>query len=138
MSSVLLVGEDELLLQARSAVVRTTGAETFCCGAYAALAIQQQRECDVVILCHTLQPDFSAALAEAIHTRWPKTRVLQVSPTRIWEHSDSPGAVDAVSSADPERLLGRMVELLGRRGPTSAKPENRGALRQAGFPGGWK
>jgi hypothetical protein len=130
MSSVLLVGEDELLLQTRSAVVRTTGANTLCCASSAALAIQQERECDVVILCHTLPRDYCAALAEVIHARWPKTCVLLVSSTRIWEQPDAPEAMDAVSSADPEHLVGRTIELLGRRDPVTAKPPGRGvALR---------
>ena len=131
MSSVLLVGEDELLLETRSAVVRTTGAETLCCSSSAALEIQSQRECDVIILCHTLPQDRCAALAEVIHARWPRTRVLLVSSTRMWEQTDAVDAMDAVSSADPERLVGRTVELLGRRGPTPAKPPNRGV---ADFP----
>ncbi len=134
MSSVLLVGEDELILQTRSAVVRTTGANTLCCRGSAALAIQHECECDVVILCHTLPRDYCAALAEVIHTRWPGTRVLLVSSTRMWEQTDAPEAIDAVSSADPERLVGRTIELLGRRGPVAVKPPALGLAPCADFP----
>jgi hypothetical protein len=79
------------------------------------------RQCDLVVLCHSLPVHLCETLAEIIHARWPKTRLLLVTPTRSWEQSDVPGLIDAVSSADPERLVGRTVELLGRRGPTPAK-----------------
>jgi len=38
MSTVLLIGEDEVLLQTRAAVLRTTGAKTICSNAISALA----------------------------------------------------------------------------------------------------
>lgn len=122
MSTVLLVGEDELLLQTRAAVLRTTGAETLCCRPDSALTAQQDRECEVVILCHSLAEDISSALAESFHVRWPKTRILLMTATRMWEQADSDAAVDAISSADPERLIQRTAELLARHRPRPEDP----------------
>jgi DNA-binding response OmpR family regulator len=124
MSAILLVGEDELLQQTRAAVLRTTGAETISVPASRALEIQEERQCDVVILCHSLTPGLCATLAGTIRLRWPNTRVLLVSSTSVWEHADAHGAVDAVTSADPERLVLRTVELLGHRPPQTVGARN--------------
>ena len=125
MSKVLLVGEDELLQQTRAAVLRTTGVENICTPPRSALAIQQDRQCDLVILCHSLPDQLCAVLADNIHIRWPKTRILLVTPTRMWESPHFEIAVDAVSSADPVRLIRRATELLKQPDAPSRKPANR-------------
>jgi DNA-binding NarL/FixJ family response regulator len=84
MATVLLVGEDELLQQTRAAVLRRTGAGAVCCSASSAPAMQQDRECDVVVLCHSLPESLSTSLAETIHARWPRTRILLVTSARLW------------------------------------------------------
>src|ERR1035437_3342853 len=124
MSSILVVGDDELLLETRAAVLRTIGAETFCCRGTSALAVQADRQCDVVILCHSLPAELCAALAETIHACWPKTRLLLVTPTGAWEQAVENTPVDAVSSADPQRLVLRTVELLGHRRPQNGEAGN--------------
>jgi len=129
MSSILVVGDDELLLETRAAVLRTIGAETFCCRGTAALAVQADRQCDLVILCHSLSAQLCAALAETIHGRWPKTRLLLVTPSGAWEQTVENTPLDAVSSADPKRLVLRTVELLGHR-----KPQNEGSGPQIHYP----
>jgi DNA-binding NarL/FixJ family response regulator len=125
MSTVLLVGEDRLLLDTRAAVIRTIGVETLCCHAASALEVLADTQCEVVILCHSLPERLAAVLAEVIHKRWPRTRVLAVSSARMWEQFDARGAVDAVSSADPERLVLNTIQLLGRRGPATVQLNNR-------------
>ncbi len=121
MAAILVVGDDELLIETRAAVLRTIGAETVCCRTSCALTIQENRQFDMVILCHSLPMQVCVALANATHARSPQTRVLLLSPTAAWEPADFKAPLDAVSSADPERLLQRTVELLGRRGPRRAK-----------------
>lgn len=121
MAAILVVGDDELLLETRAAVLRTIGAETVSCRGSSALAIQENRQFDMVILCHTLPMQLCVALAETIHACWPKTRILLLSPTGVWEQSDFDVSLDAVSSPDPERLLQRTVELLGHRRPLRAE-----------------
>lgn len=121
MSTVLLVGEDELILESRAAVLRTAGAETICCRAASALSIQARCECDLVVLCHSLSQPFVATLAEAIRSHWPRTRILLVTAARAWESEGTVPAVDAISTADPEQLIRRTVELLGRRPPRNVQ-----------------
>ena len=130
MGTILLVGEDELLLQTRAAVLHTTGAETICCHPTSVLAIQAERNCDLVMLCHSLSAPLCSELAEAIHSRWPSVRLLQLVPTLPWEQLDLTDGVVAVSTADPVRLIDRTIELLGRRGPASVRhPPDAAALR---------
>lgn len=123
MSTVLLIGEDELLLQTRAAVLRTTGARTVCSNANSALGIQADQLCDLVILCHTLPELLCAGLAEAIHARWPRTAILLVTPTRAWESPYSDGAISAITSSEPQRLIVRAIELLSQRKSNSPNPQ---------------
>jgi DNA-binding NarL/FixJ family response regulator len=111
MLTVLLVGENELLQQTRAAVLRMMGADVICSSPDSAPVVQEDRNCDLVVLCHSLREPFSASLAETIRSRWPNTRILQVTSSRIWEAAEAVPAVDAISSADPERLIMRAVEL---------------------------
>jgi hypothetical protein len=134
MFTILLVGEDELLLQTRAAVVRTTGVETVCCHPTSALATQAEQNCDMVMLCHSLADPLRSELAEAIHSRWPSVRLLQLVRTLAWEQPDPLDGVVAVSTADPVRLIDRTIELLGRRGPASVRrPPSEVALRSNSF-----
>jgi DNA-binding NarL/FixJ family response regulator len=128
-SAVLLVGEDELLQQTRAAVLRTIGAEVICSGPQTALGVQQDRECDLAVLCHSLPESLSAILAETIRSRWPKTRILLVTSSRIWEAAEAIPAVDAISSADPESLILHSIELLGRLPSRGIRPQDSSAGR---------
>jgi hypothetical protein len=119
MGTILLVGEDELLLQTRAAVMRTTGAATVCCHPSSALTTQAERNCDLIILCHSLPAPLCSELAEVLHSRWPSVALLQLVPTLPWEQLDLSDGVLPVCTADPVQLVGRTVELLGRRGPAS-------------------
>ena len=122
MPRVLLVGIDELLQQTRAAVLRTIGADIVCSGPGSALGVLEDQECDLVVLCHSLSEPLSAALAQAIRSRWPRTRILLVTPARIWEAAEAVPGVDAISCADPESLILRAVGLLGRRPPRNVRP----------------
>lgn len=109
MSSILLVGQDDMLQMTRAAVLRTLGAKTICCHESAALETQRCNSCDVVVLCHTLPPAVAAALARSIHTEWPGVRILRVA--RAPEGEIAIGA-EVVSSADPFTLVRETGRLL--------------------------
>ena len=131
MRTILLVGEDELLLNTRAAVLHTVGAETVTCRSDAALALLHERRFDLIVLCHSISPDLCEALAEAIHARWAGTRILLVSSTRVGDPGNPLPEIDAITSADPERLIGRTVELLGARPPRPASAAASQTLRGA-------
>jgi DNA-binding response OmpR family regulator len=118
MHCILLVGADEMLLKTRAAILSKTDSEVVTSNAASALAIQNDRECDLVVLCHSLAPEVCASLAEAIRHRWPKTRILQMVPDRAWDSVSA--VVDGTSSPEPDRLLGSTIELLGRKPPMEA------------------
>src|ERR1035441_9518508 len=113
MATVLLVGEDEILLNTRAAVVRTTGASTVCSLTTSALTVLADAVCDRVILCHSVPDYVCSTLVEIIRRHWPDTRILRLAAGGAWEEDDSV----AVCSADPETLVQRTVGLLGRRDP---------------------
>jgi len=117
MPTVLLVGEDENLLQIRAALLRTIGAKTACCSGSKAISFQQCQHCELVVLCHSLSEERRSDLAEKVHTHWPETHVLLVTPTKALEQSASDAGEDAVCSMDPYALIRRSMELLGQRKP---------------------
>lgn len=125
MLTVLLVGENELLQQTRAAALRMMGADVICSSPDSALVVQEDRNCDLVVLCHSLREPFSASLAETIRSRWPNTRILQVTSSRIWEGGRS-GASRRCNqfsgSRAPDHARRRAV---GRRQPRSIQPPDR-------------
>jgi CheY-like chemotaxis protein len=114
MSTILLIGEDEFLLQTRAAVLRGTGADILCSDVASALSLLDKQVFDLVILCHSIASHVCETMVQIIRQNWPVTRVLQVSAVREWEQGEVIPGVD-ICSAEPERLIDRTVELLGRR-----------------------
>ena len=119
MATVLLVGEDELLLHTRAAVLRTIGLETLCADSSSAVSVLTNRHCDLVVFCHSLPRHVCETIVPIIRSRWPGTRLLLISPGRSWEQSEDAGIVDAITSPDPESFLRRTVEMVSRRGVRS-------------------
>jgi DNA-binding response OmpR family regulator len=120
MATVLLIGDDDLLLQTRAAVLRTISLETLCSDISSAVGVLMSRHCDVVIFCHSLPRHVCETLSQIIRCRWPSTPLLLISAGRSWEQSEDAGIVDGVTSSEPDHLIQRMIELIGRRGVRSA------------------
>jgi len=93
-------------------------------------AMQQEHECDVVVLCHSLREDICVALAEALRRHWPKTQILLVIPDRDGGFAEARETVDGVTSTEPERLIEKTAELLRRA--ELARGERRVAYGVAG------
>lgn len=120
MATVLLIGEDELLLQTRAAVLRTIGLETVCTNTSMVLPLLASRHCDLVVLCHSVPRHVCETLSQIIRSRWPGTPLLLMSALRIWEQVEDSQIVDSISSPDPEVFIRRTIELVGRRGARPA------------------
>lgn len=116
MATVLLVGEDELLLHTRAAVLRTIGLQPVCAEASAAFSLLMDCHCDLVVFCHSLPQHVCETLAQIIRSRWPGTPLLLISAGRSWEQLEDSGIVDSVTSPAPEAFIRRTIELVGRRG----------------------
>ncbi|HKO19956.1 MAG TPA: response regulator [Acidobacteriaceae bacterium] len=114
MSRILLIGEDDFLLETRAAVLRPSGAETVCTNVSSAIPLLEHKIFDLAILCHSIPDHLCQTLSEVIRQNWPSTRVLLVSAVRRWEQDACSEGVE-VCAPDPERLIERTVELLGRR-----------------------
>ena len=114
MAAILLIGEDDFLLQTRAAVLRRTGAESACCDVASALFMLEHQVFDIVLLCHSIPGHLCETISEIIRHNWPGTRLLHISAVRDPERFD-PGDGVEVCSPEPERLIERTVELLGRR-----------------------
>jgi len=112
MAAILLIGEDSVLLRTRAAVLRKTGAQIETSDPRSALVTQSEKQCDLVLLCHSLSEARAASLAMSIRKQWPRTKILQVSSDRVLSESVATTMADAICSWEPERLIGRTVEML--------------------------
>ena len=121
MPAILLIGEDEFLLETRAAVLRTTGAEMVCTDVSSALSRFQKNNYDLALLCHSIPGPVCQTLIDVIRQNWPSTRILLVSAIRNWEQVESGDGVETCTP-NPERLIQRTIELLGRRRVSAVRP----------------
>jgi CheY-like chemotaxis protein len=112
MQNILLVGQDSRLLLTRAAVLRKTEANVICCSASQAMEFVESEPLDLVVLCHSLMEADAEMIAEKIHRRSQKPRVLLVvsDPGRKMPYQDS--KFDATSLPDPTELIAQATELL--------------------------
>ncbi len=122
MATVLLVGEDDILLYTRAAVLRRTGADVATCDPRMALETQADCRCELVVLCHSVSEARSASLATAIRRNWPETSILQVTADQKAGGLPLNNAVDARCSWEPERLIRTTTELLQPHSPRPRAP----------------
>ncbi|MBV9075132.1 MAG: hypothetical protein JOZ10_16020 [Acidobacteria bacterium] len=105
----LLVGEDPVVLETRSMVLRSVGyAVVSCLSTATAFGIFVDGDFDVVILCHSIPATERTALARAVHGYSPGTPVALVSAG--YPAQDS--SVDAVIENEPKQLLQELPKLL--------------------------
>jgi hypothetical protein len=109
MPMVLLVGEDDLLLRTRAAVLRTIGVDIVITNPSTAVASQAQRACDLLLLCHSVREADAAVITATFHARWKATPILRITSLRSWNEIDG---TTVVTSAEPDRLVKRTAELL--------------------------
>jgi len=111
MRTILLVGEDALLLDSRAAVLSRTKAGTLNASQYE-VAVYRSQRFDLLVLCHTLRQGDRIAVAELARHQWPEIPILQVLQYE-WEQFVTLKYADQfVLSCDPGKLLQRATELL--------------------------
>jgi hypothetical protein len=113
MPKILLVGQDEGLLESRSAVLKRTGAVVVSCIGDDFLPAVQSEMPDTVVLCHSLSTDYAEAMADTVRLCCPKTKVLLVLSELRADRPYKDAKFNAVSPAEPSRLIARVSELLG-------------------------
>src|ERR1700736_5869583 len=110
MDKILLVGDDFRLLASRAAILSKVTAKVTCCTSSEFARHVKHDDFGLVVLCHSLAGDARLSIVKETHRRWPKAGVLQVAP--FYDPSSVPSDVDAVTSAEPSKLLERVSELL--------------------------
>lgn len=112
MPKILLVGQDFRLLATRAAVLAKTDASVVCCNAFEAMKLLESESFALIVLCHSLTEKQGSEITEAVHRRWPKTKILMVVSNVAQERLYRGIEFDATSSPEPNRLVSRTAELL--------------------------
>lgn len=114
MRTILLVGEDALLLESRALLVRSTGAETVTASTYQFARQSTFDPVDLVVLCHTVPAAVRPTISEDARRRWAGVRVIQVLKNEFEWNPAQRYADGIVLSGDPEKLIRCASELLSR------------------------
>lgn len=111
MGRILLVGEDQYLLQCRAAMLRNKGAEIVA-GLTREAETATIGNVDVVVLCHSIDPEMRVRFAAEARKRWPGVRVLQVLRCETELCPSAPYADASVLAGEPGQLIAETLELL--------------------------
>ena len=114
MRTILLVGEDALLLESRALLLRSTGAATITASMYQFARESTAEGVDVVVLCHTIPAALRAAMSEDARRRWPDIPVVQVLKNEFEAEPTLRHADGIVLSGEPAKLVRCASELLNR------------------------
>jgi hypothetical protein len=112
MPTLLLIGEDNLLLHTRAAVLRTLSVQTTAINPLKLSGLPGEPNFDLVILCHSMKARVAAAAASLVRSRWPNALLLRISSAKIWEAPDAPVPADAICYPEPEQLISCTAKLL--------------------------
>lgn len=114
MPKILLVGQDSRLLETRAAVLAKIKATVVCQEPAESLEILEREIFDLVVLCHSLTEKQVGEVTDVVRRRWPKTKILLVVSNLSQERFHKGIEFDATSSPEPNRLIRRTAELLGK------------------------
>ncbi len=100
MRTILLVGEDSLLLQARAAVLVRLGASLLATATDLS-KFPTSQDVDVVVLCGTVQPELQTNVVRNIHEKWkPRATILQIETIGAARRN---GGAEFFADSKPER-----------------------------------
>ncbi len=114
MFSILCIGEDVELLKSRKDLLRTTGSEVQCSRSDESLATLEQRQFDLVVVCHSVRCGEAEQIYEAAHRNNEATVVLRLLPFWVGDQSNFKNSFDAVANVEPAALVRTADSLLHR------------------------
>ena len=114
MPKILLVGQDARLLETRAAVLAKVQATVVCRDLVESLKILEGETFDLVVLCHSLSDNQADEITGVIRRRWPRTKILLVVSNLSQERFHKAMEFDGTSSPEPNRLIRRTAEMLGK------------------------
>lgn len=113
MRTILLVGEDALLLESRALLLRSTGAETITASTYQFARQSAAEGVELVVLCHTIPAALRGAISDDARRRWT-VPVVQVLKNEFEAEPTLRYADGIVLSGEPAKLVRCASELLNR------------------------
>lgn len=111
MQRVVLIGNDEILLKTRAAVLKSTGARVVQSLPKRLEELRGGEPFDLAVLCHSIPDRARGPLSSTVRSLWPGIKVLQVQGLAF---RSSASHADGVSEAIPQELIAHARQLLAR------------------------
>jgi CheY-like chemotaxis protein len=113
MFRILLAGSDSRLLATRAAVLSRTGAAVVYGNPMEALETLDRGETfDLVVLCHTLEDSYVAAIVDKVHQKITGVKILMVASVLEGNRPHAVGKIDATTMPEPAHLVALAKEML--------------------------
>jgi hypothetical protein len=113
MLRILLAGSDSRLLATRAAVLSRTGAAVVYGNPMETLDTLNRGETfDLVVLCHTLEDSYVAAIVDKVHQKITGTKILMVTSELEGYRPRGVGKIDATTMPEPAHLVALAKEML--------------------------
>jgi DNA-binding response OmpR family regulator len=111
MCTILAIGQDEELLNTRSAVLRKCNAGVITARPSEATEILKAGHFDLVVLCHTLSTEDMQKLVLLAHQQASDIQVLEIlkASEPRWERARS--GADDMASSNPASLVAKVTEM---------------------------
>ena len=122
MARVLLIGENDNLLQTRSAVLARTDAEILCATPDQINVTPTLGTVDLLVICHTVRQDRREGFTTTARKRWPGLRIVQLVRLDYESGSPEPYADAVAMTADPAGLIAQILAMLTTVVPSGLSP----------------
>jgi len=118
MGSILLIGDNSLVLASYNAVLRSLGHPVVICHTSDCIASQlRNNRIDLIVVCFTVNDQSRRSIISDAFARWPRPQILQIVAPDDSAHV-AYGADAYVSAIDPIAVVGRVKTMLaGEKAP---------------------
>jgi DNA-binding response OmpR family regulator len=111
MCTILAIGQDEELLNTRSAVLRRCNAGVIAARPSEAIEILKAARFDLVVLCHTLSTEDMKKLVSFAHQQASDIQVLEVLQASAPSWGRARSGADDTSPSNPVSLVAKVIEM---------------------------
>lgn len=111
MPDVLILGEDEMLLRTRAAVLQAGGISTVEC-LVRDLGDCSRQEYRLAVFCHSIRPSARPELSRQLRSRCPGIKLLQMDKLVVFASDNAAYADLTITAGNPSALISAVRRML--------------------------